>query len=419
MNQTYIERLNSIFQSLRHNQHSDFYRQHFNSLPEDFSIKTFADFERVPTVSKAELQVVSAYDRALTPAQEFELVRNTSGTTGRSFTLFRNIPFYHHKVWFDIVPPTGFLHLSDPSYLYEAMYRDHADVPSVQLQYDCLETTVKLAQGLPINHLATFAFSLDRLIPLLQKYDFADKIQLCNLWGERVDAHHYEYVKANLPNALITFEYSMMEGQGMLAYSIDEFDPEHGVVYTIMTHDFKGPYLEIVNPETGQAIQEPGVAGEIALTTLNYEHNPTVMFRYRTGDMASYVVYDTDIAKRRFTIHGRIDVDRILLPGGQLLAQALSIAMRPYNDIVLYELHYTTKHPFSASSFELWLQPKTKASIDVDHIAQELMQQLRVSPRASYADLVARGTCPSIKGRSVDTLSRIGAKRRLIVEDKE
>jgi len=277
-----------------------------------------------------------------------------------------------------------------------------------------MEASISLVAGSQINTFGCWLYGYDIAIPLLQKYGLCEQIEMIITFGERVTSAHYHKLQAVFPNAFIYTRYGATEiHDSELGTSAGNFDSRWGTIFNTTTEI----YMELVDVETDQVIEEIDREGEIVVTMLWSEKNPSPLLRYRMGDVAFYTKYDGDPWKRQYTICGRAMLDKISVPGGFLQTPEWERVFALYADIVEndFELHYTTpKDSSQQARYELWVIQKK--DFDETSFAQAFMHQVRISPERTFADAVAKGLLGAITVKKVDALSRSGQKRLRFIE---
>ncbi len=407
----YLSRLDAIFQYAYHNERASFYRDLYGDrIPQHFRIDSLAAWRTVPFVTKADLQTVPLLSRTFTDLSDADLLRTSSGTSGVPFMTLRNFPWTYKEV-FDRMEPTGVLMYGDITYATENGYRlERPDIPFVSGDLHAPESAARLAAEFPINVLGCWLYGYEMIVPHLDRYGLRDRIELITTFGERVTPERYARLKELFPNAMVYTRYGATEiHESRFGYSIDEFDQELGTVFRTSENQF----MELIDPETGAVIEEAGREGEIVTTMLWTEKNPSPLLRYRMGDLGIYTLYDDDPWKRRYVTRGRVNLDRIRIPGGVLQAAEFERVFAQCADLVDpdFELHYS----MAPLSFTLWVIPK--GSFDTEAFVAKLMETVRISPERTYADAVVRGLVPPFTCKRVEKLSRDGKKRVRFIED--
>ncbi|MEX0917812.1 MAG: hypothetical protein WDZ93_01515 [Candidatus Paceibacterota bacterium] len=413
----YLSKLDAMFQYAYHNDRASFYRDLYGDrVRPDFHVDTLDAWRSLPFVTKADLQQVPLLERTFTDLSNADMIRTSSGTSGGEVLMtLRNFTWRYDEL-FERIQPTGVLSLGDISYAVENGFRlKYPNIPFIGGDLHAVGAAVRLAEGLPINVVGCWLFAYDMFIQQLDRYGLREGVAVVYTFGERVTPAQYVKLKTAFPGALVYTLYGATEiHETRLGYSVDEFDMELGTIFSTSEH----LYMELIDPDTGTVIEETGKEGEVVVTMMWTENNPSPLLRYRMGDLAMYTTYHEDPWQRRYATRGRRELDRIRIPGGQLQASEFERAIGTFHDLVMpdFELHYTPVTDTVPMQAELWVLPR--GPFDERSFIDAFMQAVRISPDRTYADAVSRGLVPAMQCRSVRTLSREGRKRIRFIEER-
>jgi len=414
----YISKLNTIFQYAYHSERSSFYRVLCGTtVPKDTIINSLVDFRTLPFVTKADLQAVPLMERMFGDTSKANVLRNSSGTSGKVLITLRSFVWRFDDL-FEHYTPTGVLHFSEVSYGDENVYRAcFPDIAFVAGELDGLELGVKLAVGLPINTISCWLYGYEKLISVLDKYCISrEKIEMVVTFGERMTPIEYQKLCKAFPNAHIYTIFGATELQDCrLGHSLDAFDMELGSVFKTS----KNLFLELIDLETGEIIEEVGREGETVVTMLWTEDNLSPLIRYRLGDLAMYHTYSEDPWERTIVTRGRALLEKISLPGGilQVIEFERVVNLYSYDIEADFELHFTLSHAETKKTqFELWVKPKRE--FDSEKLIQNIMEHLRLSPTRTFRQSVEEGLIPPMTIKLVNELSRENKKRLRFIGNK-
>lgn len=406
-----ITKLNDVFQYVYHNPHSDFYYKRFAPVVGQHEhITSLADWEQLPFTTKADLQATSVFERTFVPVPDCQILRTSSGTSGSKpiFTLRNQI--YYYDAIFDVVPPKGVFMVT--SYLcapVETFWRYDPDMVFIGCDMDRLEEGVQMLVGTPVNYLDMWVHAYELVIPLLQKYNLIDQIEVLAYYGEKMPLAQYRKLKEVFPRAHIyeTFSCSEVHDSNNFAAVDGDYDETYGPILQT-GHNI---YPEVVDVETQEIIKEPYRVGELASTLLHTTGTPWPAVRFKTGDLVMYTEYHEDFWRRKLVVRGRKDLSTIRILGGQLQVEEFQRVLASFDDRIgpEFELHYTAVDSEVGFSAVLHVIPKQK--FDGAAFIAEVMQRLRISPNRTYADGVAAGHYPPLQCALVSEMSRTGSKK--------
>lgn len=406
----YVAQLDTVFQFAFTNENADFYRRLYGSrIPRGYRVDSLAAWRAVPFLRKKDLHETPLLERIFTDIADADVLRTSSGTSGGGALMTpRNHPWLHDELYTRFTP-TGFLNFGRTSYTMETHRRTFPTCPIVMGDFLHMESAVKLAAGFPINHVASLLFTYRRLVPLLEQYGMLEQIEVVETFGERIPPTEYLWLKKSFPNAIFYATYACTEiNTNGLGVSIDAYDPAIGSLFVTGAKDM---FMELVDVESGEVIEEAGREGEIVATTLWTEKNMTPMIRYCMGDLGMYVTYHDDPWQRVFTTRGRKDLDKINLAWGQLYVIEFDRAIAKFRDLVEpdYEFYFT--HSARPTDVRPELRVVARADFDSDEFIEAFSREVRVAPSKTYADAVAEGLVAPMTCVIVPSFPNEGKKR--------
>lgn len=394
-----LAKLDRVYQYAVASEYSDFYRDLYGrDRPK--RIATWKDWQDLPFLTKENIAAVPFLKRLFTPFSQIGTIRLTSGTSGaRPLAYPRSVSsvFADH---FDDEHPTGvMLNFFTPHHLMQNACRE-ARSKHIVMEGDPsdLKGSLKFAQSAGLDHILCTPSTIEALIPLFETIEARNKIKRIELAGEILTNAGAERLRAAFPNAYLWSDYAMVESQGVAG--IGPIHKELGTIYlpTVATH------WELV-----------GEDDELVISHTWTEHNHFPLLRYRTGDRAEVVAYES---KDHYRILGRIELDRIKLHGGELRADVVERAVFGLHPALdgdyLLHLRYVRQESRVIPEVEIRLTTRGDASVLselAEALAGLLSTKIRVAPNYTYADGVRDGyyaplkcaVVPSILGQSTKT----------------
>lgn len=274
--------------------HSPFYRRLYASVPD---CATLTD---LPVVPHSEYwQANTVHDNGLLTGPHNDGVVFKSGGT----TAAPKVSFYTRAEWREMsttfatgLPEAGVVDGDRVANLFYAgeLYSSfvftlntlqQAPVDTVQLAVGgaaSAEFVLGAVRDFPATVLAGLPTSLCQLAHhVRESVESLPDVRLLLFSGEAFYGDQRRLIASAFPNArLRSLGYASVDG-GIVGAPVADTDD------TRLHRVFPGRVLEILCPETGTPITEPGRAGRIALTDLRRRLQPVV--RYPTGDLAEWV----------------------------------------------------------------------------------------------------------------------------------
>lgn len=402
--------LNRVYHSVCTSERSNFYRALYGAN-RPAHIESYDDWESLPCVTKEFIREWSLVSRIYLPYEEIEVMKITSGTSGKEPLVFPRIrpPRYHNH--FDALHPTScILNFFPPQHLMQRG-RDDAKVSTLTVidgDAATIDGTVRFALHAGLDHIMCTPSLLDVLMPALERNGATDNIKRIELGGERVTPSIYRRLRETFPNAFLCADYGMTETQGVAG--VGEMT-EDGAFYT----STKGHYWEIIN-EDGAVIHDAGIMGELVISHTEYEDVAFPLLRYRTGDYARFVE-DTETGDKRYEVLGRVDLDYIKIPGGEIRIEDVERAVKNIHPLLCddFEVHVFPRCAEHPLSMEVRVASKTEITI-TEALSQELAQllasRIHISPTRTYAHGVTDGLYATLRCVVVAPFPKSHWKRR-------
>lgn len=381
---------------------SDFYRDFYRGTPIALGEypNTKQEWERVPTLTKADLMRVPLHKRLFVPMADIESIVTTSGTTGAGLLA---TPRLAQHLPPGTPPPVGgsvvlsfhyFLHIT------QSLLAPGARI----IAGDRLapEQSATLAKAAGADALVGPVSVLLACAPAFTRAGVAGSIRHMLLVSERCTALQEELLRKHYPHATIVANYGMTE-TGIIALC------PFGAPGAPKIHHALPHYVVELVDEHGTAQHAPGSVGEITITTLGPAACPLV--RYRTGDIGKRVA--TDNGQVAFEFVSRANEGSVRIPGGTIFLLELERALRT----VLGE-----PADFEATVDEVPAPGGPKPALvitligssphDLGRTAAELAGALRVNGARTYHDGVVAGLYAPLFCKTEDAHASLGRKRR-------
>jgi membrane-associated protein len=186
---------------------------------------------------------------------------------------------------------------------------------------------------------------------------------------------------------------------------------EDGALYT----PTKGHYWEIIS-EDGAVIHDAHIIGELVISHTEYEGVAFPLLRYKTGDYAR-VVEDAETGDKRYEVLGRVDLDYIKIPGGEIRIEDVERAVKNIHPLLCddFEVHVFPRSAEHPLSMEVRVASKTEITI-TEALSQELAQllasRIHISPTRTYAHGVTDGLYAPLRCVVVAPFPKSHWKRR-------
>lgn len=401
---------------------SDFYRTYYKDILEDIALPISSEdaWQRLPFLTRTHVGSTPLWRRLFLPASRINIIRPTSGTSGRSITLSaradgRPLLSYFTDRGIDV---RGTLSFMNPHHHAE----ESIDPPVPVIGGDPMfpDLSVQIAAKAGVNTIISYTYFIDRLTAALRKTELHSQIEGVLLFGERISAPMREHILDLFPNAICIDTYGASELYGIMALTtLTRGDAADEVVYEALPeHHY---FFELENERGVFSEPAPGMEGELIMTTLAPFARCFPMIRYKTGDWikvgASHGPGNFD-----FSTEGRMDYDKLKLAGGVLwpheVERALLRVLGPaFAGDYVFEVDTTRSDDHVRERATIFLPPELIQSIsDIDACAENVAGELRTASARTYADGVRDGFYDRLVLQPLtrETQDRIGKNRRMV-----
>jgi len=376
-----------------------FYRRLYGIVPGEGAraVQTLAEWRALPTVTKDDLIASPLQDRSFLPLGELDHLRTSSGTSGKPplFSPRTHVRRMDYRLQYHDF--TGaFMTYTVPMmpHWHERFMREHGIAPRV-IVYDprSPDSSARLARIAGVEGISLFVYHVQSAGEALKREGIAERIRYFEITGEICTQALYEYMRETFPNATIIQSYNSSEVEdahmGMPCKVMDGTEPL--AVY----HGKETHYLELVDPETGEAIEpKAGAEGDLLVTAYPGEPASLPLLRFRIGDTVRVVEEHCPHGTWSFTVLGRTDMDFLKVAGGVLRAEEIARVLRLFPDRVTdrfslrcSEVQVPGRGPLLSPTLEVEL----RGTPDLEQLAKDVSAQLRINPVMTWQQGVEQG----------------------------
>lgn len=363
------------------NHQSRFYRDLYSTI----DIDAVRSLEELPFLTREHITTTPLWQRTYLPREAVHFIRNTYGTSGKRIIVTPRVMYGSYE---GLYAPSGITRMVS---LFASA---HVGFPERVLgiatifcdvkNFDASAALIKAFRPDCLYALPYSALILAEHLP----HGVRAGIRLLQLTGERCSPLQYRVLSRLYPHARIASVYSASETREIVA---EPCTASHTADHLIV-HEVPSFHFELVEPETGRAITETDVAGELVLTTLAPDL-PFPLIRYKTGDLAHLLPCSCEKG-RGYEILGRLDVYPIKVMRGEINLPAVETALSAF-DAYLYhtaEVHYldVAAGGIAKAQVKLCVYPKENAPMPPD-LAERFAERLEMFPAYSYAQGVTDG----------------------------
>ncbi len=382
------EHLSQLLRMVYENKYSAFYRTHFGFDWQGGEHITEDVWHALPLLSRAQIMQVPFWDRVFVPREEVPFTRNTYGTTGNRILITAR------SVSGDYSNPYRELGIKRLMTFFASGYHEfpRSAIPELQQWFgdvSNLALSAEIATQARIDSLYITPYTALLFGPLLKTRGYNTEIRAVQLTGERCSPLQLETLHALYPGATVYGHYASSETREGVAVACAH---ERAKGVSLIMEAMPGNYCELVIPETGDPVTEPGVHGELVVTTTRPDI-PFPLIRYRTGDIAVYTPRTCECEKTRpgFEVLGRSTVFPVRLAKGELTVDAVERALHvfPALHADYFEIHYVEEKSKDT------VLPRVTIGLVASAAAvpspEEFSKALKVFPTFTYADGVSQG----------------------------
>ncbi len=422
-----LPQINAVLKFVLENPHSDFYRQKYAGL-DLYPIQSYADFQRIPPLTKDEFLVVPLKERTFVPEEEIARYSFSSGTTNsrkptilpHTSATFQKSADYDLLRDEDQLKKMGITNIllalppySSPFLRLLQWPRNHTRVIPADIQN--LSLSAGIAKEIGIDCIATTPTILYLLIDSLQKIDFAmHRIKFISIMAEFCSVQKMEYFKRAFPNAQVRFGFGSSE-MGMLGYQCEYLSGKPGIFHPL-------PHILIETlDETGFILPE-GEVGELVHTHLHSAAFPLV--RYRSRDYGSIQEELCACGNNHLlSIGGRAEHDFLKFSGIILQVQAIENALDSVREYLSgrFQMHVFEKESAGRLLSQLVLHLELKKEFEKNSadphfqvmLRETISEKLFLSSKSNLKTLVQQDIFLPLEIQ-FNTLQKEGKTRHII-----
>lgn len=419
-----LPHLREILKFALENPYSDFYKKKYKGLgikPEN--IKTYADFCKIPMLTKDEILALPLRDRYFVPKEEVIRFSISSGTTNN------NKPLILPHIKREVIPggAGGGKHLVDEealkklgidkifglapaqSVLSGIIADKSRTLPLIIPDIHRLDLAAVLAKELEVEAIISPPTILYFFTEKLRKTGFDCKtVKWISIGSELCTSQKFAYFKRMYPNAIFQVRFGNSESGAPLGFRCDyrRDDPPQ------LFHPADMLRLLEIMPEDDK-YDGPG---EMVVTHLTKDAFPLI--RYKTNDFATRVRFDCECG-RKYLIDtsGKSDLDILKTSGIVLHTQAIADAVETVSKFVEndFQMHVyeETLDGKLVTRLVLHLSPQN-IGLDEKEIAKYIQKQLQISVDKVLDDIIEEGAFLPLEVQFVPHKERINKSKNII-----
>jgi phenylacetate-coenzyme A ligase PaaK-like adenylate-forming protein len=401
------EKLRALIRTVQSSAYTSFYKDRLNSITAD----SFQGIEDLPLLERKDLTQTHPSDRCFVEEGEVDFVAYTSGTTGGEplLTYLAEVDNYFiDPSWgidvsrlLVVFPPLnknfGGTFIQQCRQAPESLMPVFGDITN-------MATSAYLGGSVGCDALyATPSLALE-LAPYLKKYHSVEAITLLAISGETIGETKLATLQALYPNAHIANLYASSEiGQFIM-----------GPTKKMILDDVKG--FRILSEAV---VAAELVEGELVITYALNKAFPLI--RYRTGDHFEVSEsltekYGEGLPILTWTGKGGVDVVRV--HGVEVRTGTVDTFFDSLpQSIDTYQLHVLPGEKDGTLSLRLEYVMQNGSGIISELIRERFMEDFKLSQSVSVADAVSQGFVELVVVQSVDEVSYVSNKRRVLVNN--
>ncbi|MEI6266818.1 MAG: hypothetical protein WCP14_02935 [bacterium] len=420
----FLAQVKSLLDYVLESQYSDFYINKYKGLNiSSKSINSYADFLRIPILTKDEILQVPLNERIFVDIDKITKYSASSGTTNT------NKPLILPRTDDHLIPATEknsyyfpFSHLGlKRGFVLLPTIRaigkvENSPIPMFPGDPQKLSLAAKIAKELSPDAILSTPTLLTLFIAELKKVDFdLQQIRLIRLGSEFCSKQRADYFRKSFPNADVSFAYGSSEMAGLIGYRCAYIEHEAPSFF----HPHKRNILEVLDEDD----ITPVSSGQIILTSLKLPAFPLI--RYQTADYADITSNTCDCGEKyTIKVNGKRDFDVLRFSGVTLHTQVIADAIPEFDTpgVPWFQLHVFERNQGDMMINELELH---LASEDINNvkgketdIAKLVQKQLYLTATKTLEDLVDEGLFLPLKVKFIEK-APVEAKSKHIISHLE
>ncbi len=410
-----ILKIRKILKWVWENPNSSFYRGRYKKagIKSWKEIKTIEDFEKLPYLTREDIEAVDPFDRVFLPKNKINTVNTTSATSsGKPLVLLSEVyDSDFTRIGTDKEKQAKYLKdnkiermlFMEPVVAFSRRLQFYSTIKQVcQVFGDIhnLPLSAKVASSAKIQAIFTSSTILLFFTPYLKaEYDLKN-IKLIMIGGEYCSKQRLRLLKKMFPKAVFYFHYGSTEA------------PSRGYMCENLLS--KNPNLFHWSPNFHGEITDEG---ELVLTSFLKTMFPVI--RYRTGDSIRFKKTPCACGSKDalFEIIGRAGTDSLNIQGTTINVDSVMKAIRDISGVSQgdFKLHVYEKIEKDKIMPRMVLElVKTRESSSPTSIEDTISGKLYLSARITLSDLVEKGIFKPLEVKLVSQLP-FEPKRKYIV----
>lgn len=360
---------------------SDFYR----NLIGDFDLTepvTPESWQRVPFVTREIIQGSTFWKRAYVAPRDIHFVRHTSGSSGARIMITPRITFGDYDTPITKTGATRLLYFNFPA--YHEFPREETGIVTVIGDAGNLPVSARLARLANVDAIYMTPQTALVFADLLEAEGALNNIRVVIISGERCSPLQLRKLRERYIGAIFTNLYGTSEGREVIAFTCEHMWSKNA----LQLQPAPEFYCEIIDPETGEVIDELGRYGELVVTSLT--EVPFPMIRYRSGDVALFVKRDCacDAEQWGIEVIGRQTIFPVRITKGEITVDACEIALQKVlGSVPYFELHYREGEVSKSALPQLHVVFVGEGN--TEEFARKLEGEIFINPKYSYAQGVS------------------------------
>lgn len=381
------------------------------------TIQSWEEWQKLPFVTKKDLTEAPLQKRSFIPFSKVDSLMASSGTSGGApmFTARAQLRgVIHSGPYAQYASSVGGWLLAFPSPAHSTISMSGYKVRVVT--FDPLEpaASIRLIRTAGVENIMTSPGTLPKVAALLREERMHLNIRFINIVGGFCTRSLHTFIRETFPGAAVVVDYGSSE-VGHFAISQPDNTRTQDVFETL-----PGSFAELIDSDTRVPL-EPAkdTEGDIVLTVYPGEPFAFPMIRYRVGDRVRVVErWGSGPTDWSFEVLGRSDTDFVKIEGGMLRADEVERVLLEMNERVedTFSLHVSEEAGSGTLRTKAVLYVRTKRSLSMEHLAEDIARMLQVGPATTYADGTMRGYYLPLECKELPRESGTQKHKRIIRE---
>jgi hypothetical protein len=400
---------------------SAFYRHFYTLLPGEgaLNVPTPEAWQALRPLTKDDLIASPLSERSFLPLGSLDHLRTSSGTSGKPplFSPRTHVRAMDYRLSYHDFKG-AFMAYTVPMmpHWHERFMEEYGFSPRV-ITYDPRfpRGSARLARIAGVEGVSLFVYHVQAAGEALKEEGIAERIRFFEITGEVCTRALYEYLRSSFPNAVIVQSYNSSEVED--AHMGIPCKAMNGTEPLAVYHGKDTHYLELIDPETGAPVAaKKGAEGDLLVTAYPGEPSSFPLIRFRIGDTVRVIEERCPHGTWSFTVLGRTDMDFLKVSGGVLRADEVARVLRLFPERVTdrFSLRCAETPTERGPLLSAILSVETIGDTDLEALAHEVAERLRVNPELTWTQGVAQGRFLPLR---CEILTNAGStkQRRIVV----